>query len=304
MQPAPTAAHLQVIAQQLGEPVAIEDVDDAKLRANVARLRREQVSVVRISTLSAIDLAVAVTPGAPGGPPAVEPFDAVVVCTESSGADASSEWTREYRRRAGLAGTAASLVGGAACANFALGLDVCRAQILAGVAQRLLLVVVDRVLAGTRYTPVSQSVYGDGAVACLVTADASPGAFRVVGSATVSRLAPCDETNLAEARRTVVSMSEAVRLATRGQSLERLRHIVTLNLGDTARRLVAMAAPPSPARLYSDLSASNGHCLGADIALNLQGLAASAQLADEDLVLALTCGRHDFSAISLAYVGA
>ncbi len=303
MQSPPADAHVTVLARRLGERVPIVDVADAEVRANVERLHREKVSTVRISTSSALELAVAVTPGAPGGPPACEPFDSVIVCTDSAVAVPPSDWAQEYQRRAGLTSTRASLVSGAACANFALGLDVCRGLIVSGAAERLLVVVVDVVSSGTRYTPVSQSVNGDGAVSCLVAATPSPGAFRVVGSATESRLPPSDESALAEARRTILAMSEAARRATSGHPIERFRHIVTLNLGETARRLMAMAAPVPAERLYSDRTAIDGHCFAADIPLSLQGIAASSQLSDGDLVLALTSGRHEFSALSFAYEG-
>lgn len=303
--PRQPAVFVTVVARRLGVPVAIRELDDPGVRDNVDVLEDQGVTHVRVSPLSTADLALAVTPQAPGDPRDARAFQAVVLCTDSLGGDiAPGHWVRAYQKAAQLESTRTLYVTGSECANFALALDVASGLIGSGAADAILLVLVDNISSESRFTPISNSAYSDGAVACLVSGTASPGSFELVRSATETRL-PRDDTwgDLADARTTLTAMSAAARRAVGEGPADRFRHLLTLNLGDTARRLLAMAAPVPLGRLYSDSVRTTGHCFAADIPLNLQDLVAARQLADGDEVLALASSRHAFSAMAFRFQG-
>jgi 3-oxoacyl-[acyl-carrier-protein] synthase III len=298
VQPRQTSIFVSVLARELGAEVTLEELDDPTLRANVATLKSQGFFGVRVSSLSTVELALAVMTEI-----GLASFEAVVVCTDSLGETGPSDFVLDIQRAAHLDSTRTIFVSGGECANFVVGLDVATGLVATGAADPVLLVLVDRVIAGTRYTPVSDSAYSDGAVSCRVSATPGENSFRLMGSATETRL-PRDATwgDLADARTTLAAMRTAATRAMDDDGSVSVRHVITLNLGDRARQLIAMAAPVPSGRLYSDSVRKHAHCFGADIPLNLDDLASSRLLTDGDGVLALATSRHAFSATLFRYI--
>jgi 3-oxoacyl-[acyl-carrier-protein] synthase-3 len=293
--------YVRVLAAQFGEPVAIGDLDDQGVRDHLDVLREQGYRQIRVAAGSTADLALAVTPGAPGGPESVPEFDAVIVCTDAVEGQPPGDWSGAYQLAAGLESVPVFLVTGTACANFAAGLDAARGMIASGVAEDVLLIMVDRVVEGSRYTAISRSVYSDAAVSCLVSARPTQDSFRLLRTAIEIRLPRDGEWNeLADARTTVLAMSRAVRRVAGECPADGFDHVLTLNLGATARKLLSMSTPLSPEHVFTGPVEELGHCFAADIPLNLRALQESGALARPSRILALASSRASLAAIALA----
>jgi 3-oxoacyl-[acyl-carrier-protein] synthase-3 len=293
---------VRLLAERLGTPTDLRDLDDADVRANLDTLHEQGVRRVCVTDASTAELASAVTPGAPAGPPASGAVDAVVVCTDSIGAEGPGDWSLDYRGAAGLADSQVMFVSGSACANFVPGLEAAHGLIATERADSVLVVLADRILSGTRYTAVSRSAYSDGAASFLVERRPHAKSFRLLKTATELRGLPDGtEGELAEARTTLLAMSRAAQRAMEGDPSDGIAHVVTLNLGESARRLLVMATGLPEALASDGRAAEIGHCFAADIALNLGHLERTGMLDSGDRVLALASSRYSLSAVALEY---
>jgi 3-oxoacyl-[acyl-carrier-protein] synthase III len=294
--------HVRILAAEFGEPVDLGDLDDQGVRDNLAMLREQGYRQIRVATGSTAGLALAVTPGAPLGPANIPEFDAVIVCTDAVEGQSPGDWSSAYQHAAGLASVRVILVTGTFCANFAAGLDVARGMIASGLALNVLLVMVDRVVEGSRYTAISRSVYSDAAVSCLVSARPGPDSFRLLRTATETRLTRDGEwSEFADARTTILAMSRAAKRAAEDRPADRFDHVLTLNLGATARKLLSMAARVPPEHEFTGPVGEFGHCFAADIPLNLRALLESGTLGQNASILALASSRASLAAIALAF---
>jgi 3-oxoacyl-[acyl-carrier-protein] synthase-3 len=175
-------------------------------------------------------------------------------------------------------------------------------MIASGVAENVLLVMVDRVVEGSRYTATSRSVYSDAAVSCLVSARPTRDSFQVLRTAIETRLPRDGEWNeLADARTTVLAMSRAVKRAAGEDPADGFDHVLTLNIGATARRLLSMTTRLSAERVFTGPIEELGHCFAADIPLNLRALHQSGAVAERTRILALASSRASLAAIALAF---
>ncbi|MEV6258913.1 hypothetical protein AB0L97_37290 [Nocardia sp. NPDC051911] len=233
-------------------------------------------------------------------PDAVGRFQAVVVCTESLAGRDPVAWVRGFRAAAGLDTTRTLLVTGSACANFAAGLDVSHGLIAAGTAAAVLLVVTDKVSAGTRYQPLGNSVVGDGAVSCLVTGSHGHAPFRLIGQAAETWLG--SDSMLAHARTLLTATRSAARRST-GDALVSVRHVITPNFDETTRQLLGMAVSAPAAAQHAGLLREVGHCFSADVPLNLRDLVRSGAAVPGDLVLAVSCSKDTVYVTTFEYVG-
>jgi 3-oxoacyl-[acyl-carrier-protein] synthase III len=293
--------HVRVLAAEFGEPVDVGDLDDQGVRDNLDMLREQGYRQIRVAAGSTADLALAVTPGAPGGPGDGPAFDAVIVCTDAVEGQPPGDWSAAYQLAAGLESAPVFLVTGTACANFAAGLDAARGMIASGVAEDVLLVLVDRVVEGSRYTAISRSVYSDAAVSCLVSARPAAGSFRLLRTAIEIRLPRDGQWNeLADARTTILAMSRAVKRAAGEFPVDGFDRVLTLNLGATARKLISMSTRVSPEHVFTGPVEELGHCFAADIPLNLRALQESGSLGADARILALASSRASLAAIALA----
>jgi len=296
----PCDISVTVLAARLGVPTPLRELATDVVDGQADLLRAQGYDLVRIAPCLTTELALSVTPGAPGGPATGASFDTIVLCSDSADAGAApGDWCLAFQRAAGLDGVRVLLVTGSACANFALGLEVAGSLIATRASACVLVVLADRIVEGTRYTAISRSVYSDGAVSCLVTAGGGAASYGVLGNATVTRAYDDDVVGLGDARSTVLAMRKAARRAL-GDRAGDVRHVVTLNLGEAARTLIAMAIPAARGRLHPGTIDTVGHCFAADIALNLRELE-RAGLADGDVVLALASSRHALSAVALQF---
>jgi 3-oxoacyl-[acyl-carrier-protein] synthase III len=282
----------------LGARRNITDLDDPLVQAHADELEEQEIRSVRVSPLSTVQLAVSVTPGAPGGPADDLPFQAIVVCTDSNGDLTPTEWMVEYRRAIDLPAVRCVFVSGSACANFATGLDVARGMVASGVAEAVLLVTVDKILSGTRYPPISMTVFSDGAASCMVTATPEPGSFRLLGSAT-EQWFDDDPGELVHARTILNAMRSAGYRAASGP-VDTIGHMVTPNFGKATRQLLAMAIP-GQIRPHSGLVSTVGHCFASDVPLNLRDLVQTGLLSDGETVLAAASSATMLSAMVFEY---
>lgn len=295
-----TGVDVTVVASCLGTPTLLDALPADAVQGHADLLRDQGYEYVRVAANSTIELALAVTPGAPGGPTADRPFDTVVLCSDSGDDGVTpGDWSLDFRRRAGLDGVRTLSVTGSACANFGLGLEVARALVMSGASTATLVIVADRIACGRRYTGISRSIYSDGAVSCLVARGLGAGSFRVVGIATEVRAFDDTIVGFADARSTVLAMRTAAARALNGRSTD-VRHVITLNLGDSARRLVAGSTSVPAAFLRNETIGQVAHCFAADIPLNLRALQ-SHEPADGGLVLALASSRHALCAVALEF---
>jgi 3-oxoacyl-[acyl-carrier-protein] synthase-3 len=267
-------------------------------------LREQGYQQIRVATGSTADLALAVTPGAPGGPEEVAAFDTVVICTDAVEGRPPGDWSNAYQLAAGMDSAPVFLVTGSACANFVAGLNAARGLIAAGDAENVLLVMAERMLEGSRYTAVSRSVLSDAAVSCMVSAHPAAGSFQLLGTAIETRLPRYGEWNeLADARTTFLALNKASKRAAGECPADSFDHLLTLNIGATARQLLAMSTKVPANRLFAGPVAEFGHCFGSDIPLNLRALRESGNLAAGARVLAVASSRGTLAAVTLANPG-
>jgi 3-oxoacyl-[acyl-carrier-protein] synthase-3 len=96
-------------------------------------------------------------------------------------------------------------------------------------------------------------------------------------------------------------MSRAVKRAAGERPADSFDHILTLNIGATARKLLSMATRLSPELVFTGPVEEFGHCFAADIPLNLRALQDSGALAERPRILALASSRASLAAIALAF---
>ncbi|MDJ0105739.1 hypothetical protein QM646_04945 [Rhodococcus erythropolis] len=286
--------YLSVLSWELGVRVRVRDLDDPMVRDNRGKLEKGSSTVVRVSDRKAAELAVAVILDSDIG------FQAVVVCTDSLDDDSPTDWVRKLRAAAGLHSIRTLLVSGAACANFAAGLEVARGLIFAGSAVSVLLVTTDKVSVGTRYQALGATVIGDGAVACMVTTNPGCGQFRMVDQATETWAGSAGRLGHAK---TMLTATRSAAKKVAGGDLAVVRHVVTPNFDRTTRQLLVMAASADSASLHPGLLSEVGHCFAADVPLNLHDLARSGVADRGHLVLTVSCGQDTVSVTVFEYFG-
>lgn len=304
MSPAERGAYVRPTARVLGRQVALEDLDDAEVQANLELLRSEGVAGAGVSDSTSIELAAAAVSSSDGRAvvDGTEP-DVVVVCTDSLEGLDPTEWMTQYQGLSGTELTTTLMVSGHACANIVVGLETCRSLIASGAAGTTLLVTADRIRARTRFTPVSNSVYSDGAAACMVSTEPA-GSVEILRSGMQGQAMPRGATSgMSVARTTLLTMASASSRALGEGEAESVSHVLSLNLGKTARALLAMAASVSLDKVRGGSTASLGHCFSADVLLGLEELLTDGSCRPGDRILMLASGRHIHSALSLARTG-
>ncbi len=297
----PGAVYMRPLAHVLGRQVSLRGLDDPEVEANLELLASEGVSGAGVSDSTSMELAAAITSSS-GGRAMVEGVEPnmVVVCTDTLEGLEPTGWMTRYQHLSRTELTTTLMVSGHACANFVVGLETCRSLIASGAADTVLLVTADRISSGTRYTALSKSVFSDGAAACLVSTEPAVGSLKVLHSGMQGQAAPRDANGgMAEARATLLSMAAATSRALGDGGMDGVRHVLSLNLGKTARALLAMAASVPPDEVRAGSAASLGHCFSADVLLGLEELLAEESCRPGDRILVLTSGRHVQSAISL-----
>lgn len=293
--------YVTLAAAELGACVDVRDLDDPLARSQADMLVEQGIFGARVSGLDTTELTRAVLPGVPAFPAGGAAFDCLIVCTDSIPAEWVADWLIDLRASAGLPAVRGLFVSGEACGGFAAGLDIARGLIASGAAGAVLLVTVDRIPSGTRFPPISTTLYSDGAVSCLIAATPPrSSSFQLVASATETWLPDRSREGMSAAR----TLTAAVRAATTrvsGGSVERFRHLVTPNFGRSTRHLISLAAALPVDRLHSGAIGHTGHYFASDIPLNLVELEESGALDDGDEILAVASSRHAVSAMAFRY---
>lgn len=294
-----TAVYLSAIGIALGERTPLDQVAAEDLDGQRETLLAEGLRHVLVSDRAVPDLAAesALRTLAES----TVPVDSVVYCTDTRPDVTATADLRTFFRgieRVDLPGT---VVGGADCGNFGLGLAAARQTLLAGQADAVLLVTADRVLGGQRYLANGVTVLSDGAASCVVSRrrpERGP-ALRVLSAGTtVQRDVADSDRPLTVARATSRAISRIVRASLEPLSLtaKDVRHLVTGHYGDSPRSFLAMAAGVSPELAHGPRRAEVGHCFAADVLLGAAGLLDGAA-EPGDLVLLLASGPDTWSAV-------
>lgn len=293
------SVYVRPTARVLGRQVVLEDLDDDEVQANLELLRSEGVTGAGVSDSTSIELAAAVVSSSAGRAVVddTEP-DVVVACTDSLEELDPTEWVTRYQERSGTELTTTLMVSGHACANAVVGLETCRSLIASGAARTVLLVTADRIRDRTRFTPVSNSVYSDGAAACLVSTEPA-GSVEILRSGMQGQVSVPASGGMAAARATLLSMASASTRALGEVDAADVSHVLSLNLGKTARALLAMAASVPLDKVRTGSPDSRGHCFSADVLLALEDLLVDGSCGPGDRILMLASGRHILSALTL-----
>ena len=286
-------AYLEVLGVNVGRQVPLDALRDPEVVRNRAVLKREGVLGAGVSDLALADLVDSVLPDLEQ-----TRVDWIVIATnsteghssESMRAAVSNRLPRPFPLR---------ITHGYECANVAPTLQECHRALTDGAASRILVVFVEKVDGEARFTPVSNSLYSDVAVACIVSGQPGPRTYRL----DAVELEPSQTTSLgsghyADARNTMVAMRAAARRALGPSPDEALVDVLTLNLGATARQLLMMSASLPQERLRAHPGSAFGHSFGADLLIGLAAIDDSGAACPEQ-ILALGSSKTMQSAMLL-----
>lgn len=296
-------AYVRPVGRLLGQHVALADLDDPVVTSHLETLAAEGVTGAGVFDCTSIELAAALVPssGDRAVVDGIEP-DLVVICTESLEGLDPTGWTTRFQARSGIEMTTTLMVSGHACANLVMGLETCRGLIATGLAETVLLVTVDRISEGTRFTDISRTVFSDGAASCLVTTE-SGRSFEILGTGIQGQPRVDGTGSMAEARATLSAMGSATTRALGGRRAADVRYALTSNLGTTTRSLLAMAASMPVSSVRAGSPDSPGHCFAADVLLGMEELLADGDCRRGDGAIMLASGRHVQAAMLLQRSG-
>jgi 3-oxoacyl-[acyl-carrier-protein] synthase-3 len=204
-------------------------------------------------------------------------------------------------RRLDLISAAALSLAGHDCGNLGPALLTAGDALSAGRYERVLLILADRPLPGTRVMRNGMSIFSDGAAACLVTRDEpdrdGPG-FAVDAVHTVTRFASVEPDQAMLAKVELAAECVAEITAQADVPIEAYQHVILNNYRISAQRFLAAAMGFTRHRLLPGEVADLGHCSG-DLLVTLHQQASSGALAAGDRVMAAATGPHSWSLISL-----
>ncbi len=296
-------AYVSAIGFAVGEAVALQELSDPGIMAELASLHKDGLRECRVASCGRASLAAAAARQSVGDETRPRP-SAVVYCTDTVSDSPTFEAQRLLAAMSGPPGHVV-MVGGNACANFGSGLQLAMAWLAASQAESVLLVTSDEVIKGSRYLASGRTVLSDSAASCLVSASPVGPSFRVLGMS--SGGGPASESDLAgnqALRQTAAGVEQTVRaaLAAAGRQASDCRYILTGNLGGTLRGFLAMAAGFRPAKVYAHGGETLAHCFAADILIALRAVVADELVAPGDLVMLLPTSPVSWSAIVVEYV--
>ncbi|MFV2104395.1 3-oxoacyl-[acyl-carrier-protein] synthase III C-terminal domain-containing protein [Micromonospora sp. LOL_024] len=207
--------------------------------------------------------------------------------------------------RLGLAGIDHLAVSGHGCGNLGPALQVARDALRGGTYRRILLLLADRAVTGSRLMNSGMSIFSDGAAACMVTDGTAAGddglRFSVHGISVRTRsggdagLGEMDMLSLVE----LAGGGVADLLQATGQRPEDFRHVVFGNYRIFSQHFLAAATGVPTERLLIGPIAEYGHCFSADILVTLDRYAAQGRVAPGDHLLAAATGPHSWSTLAI-----
>ncbi len=230
-------------------------------------------------------------------------IDLIVYCTEST--DSRSAISRDPNKLAqALGGSHTPLVGvtGNVCANAGAALSVARNAIICGEAENVLVVTADAWDDRPRLVDAGTCLMSDAAAAAIVST-ARPSHHVSWEIAAVHPAVDHDMHDVDPAvdtmemvRGTVAGMQRATARRAAVVGGQMVDHVVSGNLGDTVIKMFARLVGIDHEQIYR-LTADNGHCLAADVLINLDHF--EARMGNDDRVLVLATGHNYWTCVDL-----
>ena len=288
--------HLTDFRVVTGAFVSLDDLPDTDVVANRDALRDAGMTGAAVLGEHSVAAAVKALVAAP----LPETTAGLVYATDDFGDITSSAVLAELLVSANLTHTPGFVVSGNGCAN--LGPAVRSAAALCRPGAPTVVVTADRALPDLRVLTDTMSLIGDGAAACVVTAEPDGPAFELVSACSAMRAVPAGPRRpTAVLRATLDGVREATSgaLDAAGWAADDLVGMLVPEYSTTARRLLA-AASGIAAQL--DLPRTTaGHCHSADLLRGLADLVTERRLADGDQLLALASGPTSWAVFALRY---
>ncbi|MBF9128540.1 hypothetical protein I0C86_05985 [Plantactinospora sp. S1510] len=300
------AVYLSNISHVVGDPVALDALEDTEVRKAMATLADEGLVQCRVTDASVPDLAGAAASTALGSPDRRTEPDTAIYCSDTPTPVPPGPEVWRLNTGLGLPRVPVLRVAGGECGNLGLGLRVARAMVMAEGLGSVLLVTADRSVGDTRYLPDGLTVLSDGAAACLVTAEPPAGGFAVHRMAvSVQADAVAAGIGMQTARTTLSGISRAVRrlFADASVTPEDCRYLVTGNYGTAIQSLFAAAVGLPQTVVRAPLREAMGHCFSADVLMNLETLRVDGELDPGDRLLLLTTGSRGWTVTLAEYLG-
>jgi 3-oxoacyl-[acyl-carrier-protein] synthase-3 len=296
-----TDVYLSAVSYELGERVPIADLADEPLRAELAMLADEGMKYCRVATVPLAELASASARRtmAEGRTPEL------IVYSQDTFTGQPAVGVARLAVDAGIPRTPAITVGGNGCGNLGPGLRVASGLLHAEELTSVLVVTADRATGDTRYLPDGLTVLSDAAASLLVTSELTTPGFRLLGLAVSSRADLGESSDdIAAAKAVLSGIRPAARrvLDAAGVKPGDCRRVLVGNYGNAMRTMFATAVGFGRGDAYAPLVAEHGHCFAADILIGLRTLVDSGEVADGDLLLGITTGRHAWTVLLLEHV--
>ncbi|MFD4831262.1 hypothetical protein ACFWPV_15615 [Streptomyces uncialis] len=290
--------HISAVSQVCGElrkvsQLATASNDLAPLVADIVHFRESALDIWELAAKSA---------EATVQQAAAEP-DLVLYVSEND-PDVTGSLAR-ILDRLGLTSVEHLALRGQDCGNLPLALQAASDALGAGWCTRVLLILADSALAGSRLMASGLSVFSDSAVSCVVTAQppaTTRPLLRVTGRSTRT------EVRTGEKRSEQHELLTTVRLA--AQSVEGLlkslslrradfRYAVLPNYRPEAQKFLLTAMKMPPQSLLLGPVTELAHCFSADVLITLDRHAVTGALSPGDRVMASVSGPHSCSTLAV-----
>jgi 3-oxoacyl-[acyl-carrier-protein] synthase III len=290
---------LSAISYEHGEPRSLAALDEPAARELAAP--EHGLADYRASDQETWQLAQVVTERSLGR--AVKAPDLLIYASESDPDPASS--LARVTGGLGRPDLAYVAVRGHGCGNLGPALQLAADALHSGRHDRVLLVMADRVVSGSRIMPSGLSAFSDGAAACLVTRGADGAGGRrdkVFALTTRNHLSaggpePAGSSMLTIAATAAEATTDILRAA--GGRMEDFRHVLFANYRLTSQRFLASAMGFQPDRLLVGELGRFGHCFSADILVTLDTYAAAGRISPGDRLLAAATGPNSWSLLAV-----
>ena len=298
--------YIGAFGQALGDPVAVRDLVGIVRGLTpdmAADLVMGGLQFVRVSEESASRMALAAIEETLADERGQSLPEAIVVATSSLARETHYELRECLVEQPMLHNLPLFGVSLGGCAKGGMAVLMAASLIASGFASTILVVVADKTLAEERLLSDTNGLAGDGAAACLVSADPQPGGYAILGCAQASNTSipdPRASQKLPLLRLAVGAMAEVTSGALEAAGLERdeCTDFVCNNLVENAMEFMRYSCGVRMASLHNELRAALGHCQSADVLLTLRYLRAEQVGADSN-VLALWSSYFSWVAVAL-----
>jgi 3-oxoacyl-[acyl-carrier-protein] synthase III len=194
-------------------------------------------------------------------------------------------------------------VSGHDCGNLGPAMQVAVDALAAGRHDEVLLVLADRVLRGSRLMRSRMSIFSDGAAACLLTSEATPGPHLVLHALATKTLvevgpdvAP-EQSMLATAHLATDAVADV--LGATGRPAAAFDRVILPNYRISSQMFLLAAMRFPTDRLLVGPVADFGHCFSADLLITLDRYPDDGSLKPGDWVIAAATGPHSWSVFAV-----